>query len=1448
MAAGLRDRPPMLATGRYPQWRSRFLRYIDTRPNGDALRKCILSGPYKPKTVLVQVVAATNDSLAIPKHTTVETPMNMSPENKAHFQAEKEAIHLILTGIGDEIYSTVDACQTTQEMWEATKGYNKVNPSIFKIYKGKEIAKPITPLSETASEENSDPKQAQRDKDMQKNLVLIENYFKKIYKTTNNNLRTSSNSRNTNLDTTPRYKNDNQSGQFENKRTVNVAGARKNELEAHYSYMANIQEVPTANLGTDSGPLEQIQKQLKKANTTLAQELKECKTILVETSKTLREFNSIRDNCLVALQNKQTGFEKYKSFNNRTIDYHKLKRKLNEALGQLSQKDIEIKEGLKNKAYEISVVKEKHDELIKQSLLTKLHYEGLVKHKTNVITDLKLREEHDIDKMLSMEKQLKFINEIVYKRSQSIQTLHMMAPKVPTYNGRPTFTYPRYLKQAQSEIPCLYAFPYDQSTHANRLIPDGEETLALERESRLKLNKDLVHLYDYTTLNSLYEIFKPPTQEFEIQSISCLTAQDMEILIQTCLIPLAIKTQNDSFLFVHELKQEMHADLKYVDSLEKEIDELESNKGEFLKIYDMILQEKKYSISLEIALQKCKEQIKNDTVWNEKDLNVFRKEREQYIKIQDLKAQLHDKDIAISKLKKLIKKGKEKSVETKFDKPSVVRQPNAQRIPKPSVLVKPAPFSNSLERRYFPKKKSVPKTNVSEGLSKPVTAQTLPQTVRQAVSNTNVFKPGLYRIDNRTKKPNVVPISTRKPKGHANKSVATPHKKKVASKPTNQKPQSYFRKLYEKTSKTWKWKPTCFVRDLQGNDLLIEEGIEHPTSTARTPEQNDVVEIGNRTLVEAARTMLSALKLPLFFWVESIATACYTQNLSIIILTHDKTAYHIINDRKPSIKHLYIFGCICYITRDGKNLDKMKEKRDMCILVGYSTQSKGYRVYNKRTKMIVESIHIRFDEIKGVSETSVANDTLGLVPQRQKTSDYDNSDPVLQLHNVSSLADAHEEGIDFEKSFAPVVRLEAVRFFIAYAAHKSFSIYQMNVKTAFLNGPLKEEVYVAQPDGFVDPDHPEKVYRLRKALYGLKQAPFSGLQIHQPPRAIFINQTKYALEILHKRGMEKGQSIGTPMATKPKLDADLSGNPGSSFGLTAFSNVDHAGCIDSCKSTSRGIQFLGDKLDSWMSKKHNCTAMSSAKAEYVALSASYAQVMKVFLQRKLIRTTRISTILGLEMLLQDIQSFEFKEKESVRIILRYDGDECDKRRMPTKIELTLEQSQQGVSNDVLSQEINKKNSLGHIPLQTLVEHHQVHKLLTRVLRIILEILPEHLSGTYVFTVKIDVLLEPISNKLLIGVVFILYNGKPEVNATELKVNDSDSSFIANCLISRLDDGVAASFQQSQIHHHMLMHKLQRHTKHQDSRIKKAQTQRQKLPQTLTNKIFLQDIMSIKEDC
>ncbi|GJS50215.1 retrovirus-related pol polyprotein from transposon TNT 1-94 [Tanacetum coccineum] len=205
-----------------------------------------------------------------------------------------------------------------------------------------------------------------------------------------------------------------------------------------------------------------------------------------------------------------------------------------------------------------------------------------------------------------------------------------------------------------------------------------------------------------------------------------------------------------------------------------------------------------------------------------------------------------------------------------------------------------------------------------------------------------------------------------------------------------------------------------------------------------------------------------------------------------------------------------------------------------------------------------------------------------------------------------------QEGIDFEESFALVARLEAVRLFIAYVAHNSFPIYYMDVNTSFLNGPLKEEVYVNQPDGFVDPYHPDQVYHLKKALYGLKQAPrawydellnflvskwFSkGIQIHQSLRGIFINQAKYAQEILKKHGMTSCDSIGSPMATKA-LYAYLSVNPvdqtkyrsmaGALMYLTASRpDSDNASCLDSRKSTSSGIKFLGgDKLVSWSSKK-----------------------------------------------------------------------------------------------------------------------------------------------------------------------------------------------------------------------------------------------------------------------
>ncbi|GJR64856.1 retrovirus-related pol polyprotein from transposon TNT 1-94 [Tanacetum coccineum] len=244
-----------------------------------------------------------------------------------------------------------------------------------------------------------------------------------------------------------------------------------------------------------------------------------------------------------------------------------------------------------------------------------------------------------------------------------------------------------------------------------------------------------------------------------------------------------------------------------------------------------------------------------------------------------------------------------------------------------------------------------------------------------------------------------------------------------------------------------------------------------------------------------------------------------------------------------------------------------------------------------------------------------------------------------------------EEGIDFEESFAPVARLEAIRIFLAFAAHMNMVVYQMDVKTAFLNGNLREEVYVSQSDGFVDPDNPNHVYKLKKALYGLKQAPrawydmlssfllsqdFSKgsvdptlfirregkelLLISQNPRGIFINQSKYALESLKKYGFDSCDPVDTPMVEKSKLDEDKEGKAvdpshyrgmiGTLLYLTAtFADADHAGCQDTRRSTSGSMQFLGDRLVSWSSKRQKSAAISSTEAEYIAMSGCCAQIL-----------------------------------------------------------------------------------------------------------------------------------------------------------------------------------------------------------------------------------------------
>nr|GEZ47175.1 retrovirus-related Pol polyprotein from transposon TNT 1-94 [Tanacetum cinerariifolium] len=406
-------------------------------------------------------------------------------------------------------------------------------------------------------------------------------------------------------------------------------------------------------------------------------------------------------------------------------------------------------------------------------------------------------------------------------------------------------------------------------------------------------------------------------------------------------------------------------------------------------------------------------------------------------------------------------------------------------------------------------------------------------------------------------------------------------------------------------------------------------GIFHQKTVPGTPQQNGVVKIQNRTLVEAAQTMLIFSKAPI------------------------------------------VFGALCYPTNDNEDLGKLQPTADIGIFVGYAPSKKGYRIYNKRTRRIMETIHVQFDELTKLMAhvhlgTGLAPNflTLGQINGTPSSTTIDQDAPSPSMSPSSSALKSHQGiaaestfmednpvapvdnnpfinvfaskpssdasssgdistvggkgistrgGIDFEESFTPFARIEAIRIFITNAASKNITIYQMDVKTAFLNSELKEEVYVSQPEGFVDPEHPTRVYRLNKALYRLKQASrawydtlsrylldnkftkgaidptlftqktgkrillvqiyvddiifaltdpkacnifsnemsskfqmsmmgqmsfFLGLQVSQSPRGIFINQSKFALEILNKFGMDSCDLVDTPMVDQLKLDED----------------------------------------------------------------------------------------------------------------------------------------------------------------------------------------------------------------------------------------------------------------------------------------------------------------------
>nr|GEY28460.1 hypothetical protein [Tanacetum cinerariifolium] len=528
----------------------------------------------------------------------------------------------------------------------------------------------------------------------------------------------------------------------------------------------------------------------------------------------------------------------------------------------------------------------------------------------------------------------------------------------------------------------------------------------------------------------------------------------------------------------------MHADLKYVESLEKEIDELESDKAEFSNMYDMILQECvskdvmcSYLLSLSelnalyelqcLYLHKVKEcdclaqklskqteTVKHDTVWNEKASNVFRKEREQYFKSQVLKAQLQDKNIAISELKKLIEKFKGKYVETKFDKPSVVRQPNAQLILKPLVLG----------------------VNHNTNVSRP--QHRINQLKDKVVPNNSQVKLKKTQVEVRPRIPSV---------SNKMKSVTA-----YAHVPSQQELDILFGPLYDE----------FFNAGSNPQDKQPTMNIQ-PTSAPSTPMYVHVV----KNNAEEEQLPNNKFTNPLCASAHEIA---------------ESSSHNIGNSNVPTFNQPQVFEY---------QWTKDHPLEQVCGNPSRPVQTRRQLAIDPEMWMF--SLTVSTTEPKNIKEAMA--DSAWIEAMQEELHQFDRLQDEHQtvIRNKARLAAkgyAQEEGIDFEESFAPVACLKVVRIFIAYAAHKSFPIYQMDMKTAFLNGSLKEE---QAPRAWHD--------ELLKFL--ISKGFTKGLQIHQSSCGIFINQAKYALEILYKHGMYKGQSIGTPMATKHKLDAYLSGNP-----------------------------------------------------------------------------------------------------------------------------------------------------------------------------------------------------------------------------------------------------------------------------------------------------------------
>nr|GEV90056.1 hypothetical protein [Tanacetum cinerariifolium] len=535
--------------------------------------------------------------------------------------------------------------------------------------------------------------------------------------------------------------------------------------------------------------------------------------------------------------------------------------------------------------------------------------------------------------------------------------------------------------------------------------------------------------------------------------------------------------------------------------------------------------------------------------------------------------------------------------------------------------------------------------------------------------------------------------------------------------------------------------PVIIVRTNNGTEFknhVLKEyfdsvGITHETSASKTPQQNGVVERRNRTLVEAARTMLIFSHAPLFLWAEAIATACYTQNCSSIYRRLNKTPYELIQGRKPDISYLHVFRALYYPKNDREDISKLgaKAPRAICTAPVLQNLQAPTASMSFQDSAPIDSMQEELHQFIRLDVWELVPSPDGIKPLTLKwlfKNKHDEENTVIRKKTRLVVRGyRQEDGIDFEESFAPVSRMEAIRIFLVYDAHKGFTVYQMGVKTTFLHGSLKEDVYVCQSKGFIDADYPSHVYKLKKALYGLKQAPrawydkLSTFLLQNRFSKGTIDPTlftrhfdddilvsNYVNEILKKYGLNTCDIFGTPMDIKDKLDLDQIGTPidamkyhsmiGALMYLTSSrSDIVHATCVCAryqahptekhLKEVKRIFCYLHETINMglWYTKDSGFELTGFSDADYAGYRLPIG------------RHFHQSTTSGQIQLLgpSPCQNRRDLPKDTLidRLeVLRYNFGKRNKVRMgimATETELTLEQTQQVTMEILLEPTLNK---------------------------------------------------------------------------------------------------------------------------------------------------------------